>query len=505
MSWYGSSPFMRNIAFALHVLLLSLMGFAEEEKKAQHWNLPPAVAGQDDPTETLLAYSSEVTSLTENLSRVSLHLEPEEAGCHCEQYQAQPMLYFLPDDVLNVIFKWLPVGRQEALSATCKRFRKYYCTYAEELILKNLEHSYFHDWTAESNQKADIWLQEQLESMYEKFRLCKVPDYLINVSKKRPLYSLALLRYLCNRGKLKLQCKTALPEGFTVVGSLAVLPDGRLITANRKRAQPKVSNNPSTWMLSPGRAENPNVVTVLPEGRLAIGSTQGLVEIWSTKHIDEFRCEDYLACLYAKLPVHSITLLPDNRLAVGYMGVIRLWNVSKRTCEMTFRVKGYATCLLVLPNGCLAAGARRAVTIFDTVSGTRIGTLQCDVVVKCMAVLPNGLLVAGSKLWQIESFSSVASLDEYDTLALLQDGRLVLGTNEGTVKVWNVEKGCCESIPVVFDTAISAMVVLPNGNLALSRENGRVEIWDIYHSAGASTLRENCAEVTEKRNQSASP
>ena len=480
--------------------------------------------------EGLYGKKSEVGLLTEGLSSGSP--ENKEQPSHFEQDQPLPFLPLLPDNVLHDIFKCLSVESQAALSATCKRFRDYSCNNAEDLVLKTLEYTYYYDWMPEPIQMAERWLQEQQETIYEKFRICEVPDYLIDVSKKRPLYPLALLRYLSSRGQLKLQRNIALPEEFTVIGNLAVLPDGRLVTASRRSTHIKVSNNPSTWGTPPGRAENPNVITVAPEDRLAIGSIGGLLEIRSTKNIEKFRGEDYLECLYTKLAMCSIALLPDKYLALGQVGCVRLWSVGKiggnpehfelyylagyrKTCDTVLRVRGIVTALVFLHDGRLVAGTsyHRTVTIFDISSGTRMGPVKCDVDVRSMEVLPNGLLVAGGKLWNVETLTSVATLDAYNALALLPDGRLALGT-DGGIKIWNVEKGCCETVYKGPERLITSFVVLPDGNMALTKENGvhkedaggmfvsplnsgLVEIWDVYHPVKDRARSESCMGCTE--------
>lgn len=66
------------------------------------------------------------------------------------------------------------------------------------------------------------------------------------------------------------------------------------------------------------------------------------------------------------------------------------------------------------------------------------------------------------------------------SLAVLQDGRLAVGSDDGNIRIWDDTK--CQKTLFVDDandaSGVHALVVLPGGTLASGSEDGKIRIWD---------------------------
>jgi hypothetical protein len=70
-------------------------------------------------------------------------------------------------------------------------------------------------------------------------------------------------------------------------------------------------------------------------------------------------------------------------------------------------------------------------------------------------------------------------------LAVLPDGRLACGINDGTVRVWDLHKN--ESLTLQgHEDSVDALAVLPDGRLASSSSDGTVRVWDL--ASGTSRI-----------------
>ena len=101
-------------------------------------------------------------------------------------------------------------------------------------------------------------------------------------------------------------------------------------------------------------------------------------------------------------------------------------------------------------------------------------------------MLENGDLVSGSldttiKIWNIEDGTVRRTLSGHTekvlALQVLDNGDLVSGSSDGTIKIWDVENGTLKKdIEVNSDAEINALIVLPNGDL-VSEYNDSIQIW----------------------------
>lgn len=74
------------------------------------------------------------------------------------------------------------------------------------------------------------------------------------------------------------------------------------------------------------------------------------------------------------------------------------------------------------------------------------------------------------------------------SLVTLPDGRLASGSNDGTVKLWDVATGSCSATLRGHTGEVSSLAVLPDGRLASGSYDRTVKLWDVATESCSATL-----------------
>jgi WD40 repeat protein len=118
--------------------------------------------------------------------------------------------------------------------------------------------------------------------------------------------------------------------------------------------------------------------------------------------------------------------------------------------------------------------------------------------VTALALLPDGRLASGAddgtiKLWDPATGQLQATLEGHSgsvmALAVLPDGRLASGAGDGTIKLWDPASGQLQATLKGHSGPVMALAVLPDGRLASSgAHDGMIRLWDPASGACTATL-----------------
>jgi WD40 repeat protein len=117
--------------------------------------------------------------------------------------------------------------------------------------------------------------------------------------------------------------------------------------------------------------------------------------------------------------------------------------------------------------------------------------------ISCCTLLPNGRLISGShdktlRIWNVQTGQQSnpkgkcelileGHTDAVFCCTILPDGRIVSGSYDGTLKIWNSQTGNCElSLKGYFEDSVNRSInfcsVLPDGRL-ITGSSWRLKIW----------------------------
>jgi hypothetical protein len=243
-------------------------------------------------------------------------------------------------------------------------------------------------------------------------------------------------------------------------------------------------------------------LAVLPDGRVAIGTKEGDIAVWSIRtRTCNTTWTGHLAA------VKGFAMLLDGRLcSYSEDGTIRAWNVADGT-HVTIRSNvGKVKCMVVLSDGryasCSAYGAGDKRTNFihvwkeDDAAMSYLEGHTAQVI--RLVVLSDGNLVSASRddtlrLWNAATGECVRVVDTglfVCYLAVLSDGRVAGGQPfPPEVKVWNMVTGTSDDTIKVKDDDFNAMVALPHNRLACGSETGVITVWNATSGACEHTYK----------------
>jgi WD40 repeat protein len=117
--------------------------------------------------------------------------------------------------------------------------------------------------------------------------------------------------------------------------------------------------------------------------------------------------------------------------------------------------------------------------------------------VMAVAVLPDGRVVSGStdatlRVWDVESGQALVTLAGHQgfilAVAVLSDGRVVSGSADKTLRVWDVESGQVRATLAGHQGGVRAVVALPDGRVVSGSADKTLHVWDVESEQILATL-----------------
>jgi len=257
-------------------------------------------------------------------------------------------------------------------------------------------------------------------------------------------------------------------------------------------------------------AERVSALAVLSGGRVASGSFDASIRLWSLATSEE------LGILEGHTQsVMCLLVLPDGRLASASADrTIRIWDTDA-LCQVASLVghKVRVTKLCVLWQGesewlLASLGDEGAPKLWDVKTGSEIFGICSheDATVTALAAPFQGRLVtatacgaiavwdAGMQAATDEVPAPLASLEsahgkKVTSIAVLPSGTVVTGSQDYLVKAWDITRLTAETwVGRGHSAAISHLITLASGRLVSADTKGTVKIWDMPRRLPAATL-----------------
>jgi WD40 repeat protein len=117
--------------------------------------------------------------------------------------------------------------------------------------------------------------------------------------------------------------------------------------------------------------------------------------------------------------------------------------------------------------------------------------------VHAVAVLPDGRVISGSadktlRIWDVESGQSLATLTGHQAavlaVAVLPDGRVISGSADRTLRIWDVESGQAVATLTGHQDWVRAVAVLADGRVVSGSADRTLRVWDIESGQTVATL-----------------
>jgi WD40 repeat protein len=294
-----------------------------------------------------------------------------------------------------------------------------------------------------------------------------------------------------------------------MVRALAVLPGGQVVSGGEDRRvrvwDPSIAATPIGLGSVAGKLV---VAAPLPDGRVVSGGYDGRVLVW-----DPTNGGAPIEVGRHHRAVGAVAVLPDGRVVSGgYDGRVLVWDPTNGGAPIEIgRHHRAVGAVAVMPDGRVVSGGHdRRVLVWDTapVSGARLA-LPFEVGrhsrgVGTVAVLPDGRVLSGGEdglilMWgpaaaHTDSIELGRHNGEVRALAVLPDGRVVSGGEDRRVRVWDPDSP--RGIPVdvgSHDGPVLALVVLPDGRVVSGGEERCVRLWDVL--ARVECARVSCSAV----------
>jgi WD40 repeat protein len=283
-----------------------------------------------------------------------------------------------------------------------------------------------------------------------------------------------------------ISCCFALPDGRIVFG----LCTGKLTIWNPKNKECEITfKKHREWV---------SCITFVSDGHIVSGSGDTTIKIWNSQ---TGNCDRTL--MGNGGTIYCIDVLPDNRIVSGSgYGILKIWNLQTENCDIVLDQSRF-------PYHCVSAfsvegkirivsGSGYSLKIWNVQTGSSKISRKYDIQllghtqkVTCVSVLHDGLpkrIVSGSDdnaiiMWNSQTGKYddivVEHVGTINCIGVLPDGRIVSGSGDGTIKVWNQYSWIRETSDITLDNgsdSIICMSVLADGRI-IGVSSNSVTLW----------------------------
>jgi WD40 repeat protein len=289
----------------------------------------------------------------------------------------------------------------------------------------------------------------------------------------------------------------------SIVRSIAISPDGKLIAIGQKNGDVKFWTCPQLDEKASlmGHTELVNDLVFLPDGKkLAAVSSDGQAIIWDLatgQQLKNYSLSDHVSDKEASYGLWCVAASPNGRqvLIGGYRDHIAFastWDVVSNKIEHSSEYKGFTFDVSYHPDGnyYIAAGSGDNAIVYEVPGWNEVLVIKHSNWILQAKFSPSGELIATTsmdgtaKLWKFPSGDLVATMTDFAhemgplALDFSPDGKYIAISDRDVITMWTVPDG--NNVKAVSDTGITAERVLfsPNGKYLITAKYNKIEIWE---------------------------
>jgi len=270
--------------------------------------------------------------------------------------------------------------------------------------------------------------------------------------------------------------------------------------------------------------------SVLSNGKIITGTYCGIIQIWNTQtiHLENHKSKKCNGCEFYNLIGHTSSVscfseLSDGKIVSGSTdGTCKIWNTQTKKCELTLgKYFDWMIYCCVLFGGYIVVSglANGKVKIWNTQTDRQSShqdkcelSLSCHSdSISCCASLKNGRIVTGSydytlKIWNIETQKCELTLKGHSDFVSCcsifparNGNKIISGSFDRTLKIWNIQTDNlqvkCELTLFGHSLAVNCCSVLPNGQIVSGSADETVKIWNSQTGECLLTLEGHSSAV----------
>lgn len=293
--------------------------------------------------------------------------------------------------------------------------------------------------------------------------------------------------------------------------AVSVACAGRLIVSGARDALIKIWSIDSSDMGEAirGRTATPKALAIMNQGKqLAVGMTDETVKVWETesgKFINSFRAHrSYVLALTAPS-------IGDTLISGSYDELVRIWQKPFESSKLSLTAnQGYVYCLAA-SSDCqriIAGHSKGMIRVWDGISGKIVGDLsEHDDSVLSVAIDSDAMICCSAsrdstvRIWDLSTLTSMAVLSQHSSavrcVAISPDNTLaVSGGEDCTLVLFNFRTKQTLKRMDGHRMGVSCLAFLSANLIASGSDDHTVKIWDLNEGICIATLEGHTRGIT---------
>lgn len=235
-------------------------------------------------------------------------------------------------------------------------------------------------------------------------------------------------------------------------------------------------------------------LTTIDENTIASGSSDNTIRLWE---ISSGNCFQTFTGHTGY--IMSIAKLDENKLiSAGYDDRIKVWDISRGVCLKSFELGvGKNICCLTVLDKNLVLYAGNGIYVRNVNrSGDHLEINEN--LVKCYAVMSRDKIIFANYLisfYKVNNNGRVTKFREFKgherpilCLAILNESLLVSGSEDKTIKVWNMDSGTCENTLVGHVDSVTCLAKIDENTIISASRDETIKMWNIHSGYCFKTL-----------------